>query len=167
MPTEEEFRARSLRTDAEVDIDEETSQFIVLPVGTNTFACEGGYVREILPHMPITYVPGMPDYFLGMIHSRGELECVVDLAKVIRLGSTPAVPLNRILMARYGVLSSGLLVEYVHDIVDIPKSKISSDVKQTDKERSEFFVGEFIWKEKLVVILDLPLILQRIGGDTA
>lgn len=123
-----ELKLRSLGNTEEIAIDEEAIQYVVVTCGKTHFAFEGIYVKEILPQTDITFVPGLPNFFSGMIHVRGNLECVADLGQLIGLQPTKTDKLNRVLIVRYEEISSGILTEYVLDLIDVPKSKIRSDI---------------------------------------
>ncbi|MBX7152674.1 chemotaxis protein CheW [bacterium] len=156
-------RARMQRIEKTVDIDEATIQLVVINIGTDFFAMPGPSIREILPPMAVTFVPGLPDHFLGIINVRGDLESVIDLAKTLHLSHTPG-PLSRVMIAKAGELSSGFLVDYVHDIIDLPKSKITPGQKIPAGLKSEYITGEFEFKSKTVLVLDVHTILNDAIG---
>lgn len=160
-----ELKLRSLGNTEEIAIDEEAIQYVVVTCGKTHFAFEGIYVKEILPQTDITFVPGLPNFFSGMIHVRGNLECVADLGQLIGLQPTNTDKLNRVLIVRYEEISSGILTEYVLDLIDVPKSKIRSDIKHTDAGRSDYFIGEFEWNNQIVVILDIVRLMRKINGE--
>jgi purine-binding chemotaxis protein CheW len=68
-----------------IEIQEHTVQLVVFLLGERYYAFHGDHIKEIVPVTDITYVPGMPDYLLGVINVRGEIESVLDLRSVLSL----------------------------------------------------------------------------------
>lgn len=148
-----------------IDVDEETEQLVIISVGNDWFALHGRYVKEILPDMPITFVPGLPDIFLGLVNVRGELESVVDMAKILQIPDARVNELNRILILREENSSSGFRVDYVHDIIDLPKSRIAPALNVADTARSRYFIGEFERASRTVLVLDASRLLRTVLQD--
>jgi purine-binding chemotaxis protein CheW len=155
-------QARHQQQEDIIDVDEDTEQLVIISLGNDWFALNGRFVKEILPDIPITYVPGLPDIFLGLINVRGDLESVIDLAKIIQITSSRDDHLNRILILHHDDFSSGFRVDYVHDIIDLPKSRIASSLNVTDTKRGKYFLGEFEYKSKTVLILDPQRLLHTL-----
>ncbi len=142
----------------EILVDEETMPWVVFNIQNNFFAIEGILVKEILPFTQPTVIPGLPEYFLGIIHSRGQLEAVADTAKVLGLGEIERQPLNRILMIRIQAMVCGLFVQYVHDIIDLKSGQLKSDIRPA--KHPEFYSGETEWDGKIISLLNGETILQ-------
>lgn len=158
----EEIRQR--RSEAIIEVDEQTRQFVIASVGSDLLGLPGSLIKEILPNSGITFVPGVPDHFLGVINVRGDLQSVVDVARVLGLSRFPNPKMERILITEVAGVSSGLLVDYVQDIVDIPVSKISDSIRHMEKARSNYFVGEFDFKSEPVVLLNVARLFEDLVG---
>jgi purine-binding chemotaxis protein CheW len=143
-----------------VDIDETAEQLVIFSLGHDWFAFSGQVIREILPYTAITYVPGLPAHFLGIINVRGDLESVIDLSKSLHINESKTDPLNRILLTKHESVSTGFRVDYVHDIIELPLSKIRPVSNITDTERAKYFTGEFEFKTKTVIILNMNRLLE-------
>ncbi len=142
----------------EILLDEETTPWVVFNIHSNFFAIDGVLVKEILPWIKPTMVPGLPPYFMGIIHTRGQLEGVADTAKILEINSTDPHELNRILMIRLGTMACGLYVEYVHDILDLRAGQLRSEVHPA--KHAEFYLGEAEWDGKIISLLNGEAILE-------
>ncbi len=155
-PSTEEIvqELKERRSQEVIEVDEKTQQFVVVSVGEDWFGFPGSQIREILSHSPVTAVPGVPPIFLGVINVRGDLESVIDLARVLGLERHANPRQERILIGHAAGLSSGILVDTVFDIIDVPMSRISDSVKIADRQKAHYFTGEFEFRSRPVVVID-------------
>lgn len=157
--------ARWQRNETTVNVDEETRQILIIQLGGSLYAVEGRWVKEILGILPITFVPGLAEYFRGIVNVRGDLESVVDLSRFLGLGSVGDHSLNRILLVRRGQWTIGFLTDYVVDMADISVSKIQKEVKMMGALKREFVAGEFVHKNETVILLDIGAIADAVVGE--
>jgi purine-binding chemotaxis protein CheW len=130
------------------------------------FALPASLVESIVLVQEITYVPGTPDWILGVVNVRGEIESVLDLKAVLGLGRTGLQHESRLLITEHGELRSGLLVGRVIDIAAIPASSISAAPLPQEGGKGAYVRGEADYLGRSVLILDLPEILGRaLEGD--
>jgi len=120
-------------------------------------------VREILPLMKVTSVPGTPHYFKGFLNVRGELISLIDLRKFAGMEE-----LDDLSMARILILSSddgvtqGIMVDEVSNIVELPWQ----DLQPIDEGKGscgipkEFLKGILIDGSEIIVVLDVDSLLS-------
>ncbi len=91
-----------------------------------TFEARGGLfglgvdnIREIRAWAPVTRMPNVPHYMLGVINLRGAILPVMDLAARVGWEATEATGRHAIIVAQLGDKSCGIIVESVSDIVDL------------------------------------------------
>jgi purine-binding chemotaxis protein CheW len=70
-----------------------TARLLVFRVGTLTCAAEVDQVREILPRLPTTRIPGAPPVVAGLVNVRGTLVTVVEGWRALGQDSPTAPPL--------------------------------------------------------------------------
>lgn len=157
--------ARWQRNETTVNVDEETRQILIIQLCGSSYAVEGRWVKEILGVLPITFVPGLADYFRGIVNVRGDLESVVDLSRFLNVGAVEDSSLNRILLVRRGQWTIGFLTDYVVDMADIPVSKIQKEVKMIGALKREFVAGELVHKDETILLLDLGTIADAVVGE--
>ncbi|MEJ2207764.1 MAG: chemotaxis protein CheW [Anaerolineae bacterium] len=129
--------------------------------GGGCFALPASLVESIVIVQEITYVPGTPDWILGVVNVRGEIESVLDLKAVLGLGRAELQAESRLLIAEQGELRSGLLVGRVIDIADIPVSSISVAPLPQEGSKGIYVQSEADYFGRPLLILDLPEILDR------
>lgn len=81
------------------------------------FAVDAGAVREVLPAMPATRIPGAPAAVCGLVNVRGTLVTVVDAAQAIGLGSAPPGSAGMLVLVEHRSRPVGLAVDEVLDLV--------------------------------------------------
>lgn len=155
---------RNRRSEAIIEVDEQTSQMVIASLAEDWIAIPGSFVKEILTNSGITFVPGLPGHFLGVLNVRGDLESVVDLSRVLGLSRKPNAKLERVLLAEAMGISSGLLVDYVHDIVDIPIRQITDSLHHMEKARANYFVGEFAYKDRTVAVVNVGRVFEELAA---
>jgi purine-binding chemotaxis protein CheW len=67
-----------------------SARLLVFRVGTLVCAAEVDHVREILPRLPTTRIPGAPSVVAGLVNVRGTLVTVVEGWRA--LGQAPPAP---------------------------------------------------------------------------
>jgi purine-binding chemotaxis protein CheW len=148
-------------TEKIVEVEEEHVKIVFFSLLNDYYAFYGSDIKEILPLTKIFYVPGSPDYILGIINVRGDMESVVNINKFLGLPDFKSSQKNRIAMAEKDGVRSGILVESIEDVIDMPVSSIKPPLSTLDKTVKEFVAGELIYKDKNVTLLDIGRIFAR------
>ena len=68
-------------------MNNEISQYLAFSLSNEKYAVSVVNVREVLEVVPITRVPGMPDFMKGVLNLRGSVVPVIDLRVKFDLGS--------------------------------------------------------------------------------
>jgi purine-binding chemotaxis protein CheW len=118
-------------------------------------------VESIVPIEGITYVPGTPSWILGVVNVRGEIESVLDLRAVLGLGRAELTPESRLLIASDGGLRSGLLVDQVIDIAEIPRPSISPPPTPLEGGKGIYVAGQAKYADGSLVILNLAQVFRQ------
>lgn len=145
-----------------IDVDEKTTTLVIFLVSESLYAFYGNDVREILPVGKIVYVPGAHEFFLGIINVRGDIESVINIHKILGLPEGKTKNAGRIIITVNDETSSGVLVESVVDVIDIPESAIKSPMSSFSDHVKELVIGETEFDKKNVVILDVNKIFEKI-----
>lgn len=147
-----------------VDVEEEKVKLVVFSLLDDYYAFDGLDVKEILPVGKITYVPGSPNYIIGIINVRGDIESVLNIHKFLELPDGKTDKNSRIAIAVKGDTRSGILVDSVADVVDVLKSSIKPPISTLSKSMRDFVKGETTYNDKSTTILDVGKIFERITG---
>jgi purine-binding chemotaxis protein CheW len=72
-------------------------------------------IREVIPLMPVTPLPGSPPQVRGLINLRGTIVTVLD-ATMSEYGVPSSAQTASILLVERGTRAAGVVVDEVHDI---------------------------------------------------
>ncbi|MBF0273955.1 MAG: purine-binding chemotaxis protein CheW [Nitrospinae bacterium] len=145
-----------------IDVEEKQSQFVIFTIGGSQYAFDGEEMTEILDFMPITYVPGSPDFILGIINVRGNIESVISINSFIGLQNEEISDCRRIIIAEKNGIRSGILVKDVEDVLDLPEKIVHESLSTLSETIKHFVKGEFEYNGKTVVFLNLEKIFEKI-----
>ncbi len=145
-----------------VDVTEERTKLVIFSLLDNHYAICGNDIKEIMLVEKITFVPGSPDYILGIINVRGDIESVLNLNKLLGLPDCKIDKNSRIVIASTENMRSGILVDSVVDVVDVPKRSITPAIPTLSETLKDFVVGEVVYGDKSVTQLDIIKIFESI-----
>ena len=156
-----------LHEDQELAIqrEEQAVQLVVIVLAEKYYAFYGESIKEIVPLSDITYVPGMPAYILGVMNVRGEIESVLDLKKLLGLPNTPITRQSRLIIGEINGIRSGLLVDSVEDVLELPEVQIAKSESGADVKGADYLVGETRYKGDAVILFDLDKIFEALLRD--
>lgn len=148
-----ELRKRQ-RTKEVVNVEEERVKVVIVVCGENRYAFYGSDIREILPTCSISWVPGLPDYLPGLINVRGDIESVIDMAHFLdEKNSAHDNPM--IAIAVHGDFHSGIMIDAIDDVVDIPVTAIHPPLTTLNGPARELVIGEISYGGNTVSLLDI------------
>jgi purine-binding chemotaxis protein CheW len=143
------------------DVDEPVLKVVLFSLAGDFYAFPGSMVLEILPGEEVSPIPGTPACITGLIIVRGDIESVVDLRSILCLPAGESSE-GFILLASSGTVRSGILVDEVEDVVDVPRSSILAAPAVLDTAAREFVAGQFEHHGKSVTLLELGKIFAKI-----
>lgn len=146
-----------------VSVDEPAVKLVIFELGGDWFAFHGERIREILAQADVFFVPGCPASLEGVINVRGDIESVLLLHDLLRLPASPASRGSSILLGRGGGMSSGIRVDRVVDVVDVPQSRVQPAPGALPEHMQPLVLGLLHFRERPVAVLDL----DRIFADYA
>ena len=138
----------------------ETLQVVAFQVGAERYGIDIASVQEIDRLQPITRVPQALSFVEGVIHVRGAIIPVVDLARRFGLELTVAERQTRIIIANLRGQSVGFIVSTVTEVVAIPVKSIGPVPPLTFDRTRKFISGMARHEETLISILSLDQLLS-------
>ncbi len=143
--------------------DSPTLHAVVFRVGDLVCAAPAGIVREILPPLPATRIPGVAGAVEGLINVRGALLTVVDGHRL--LGQTRRdADEGAVIVMDVGQRTYGLLVGEVSDFVELPTTAVAErDQLPGVDPRIVLAVGRR--GDEHFVILDIEALLAPMLGS--
>jgi purine-binding chemotaxis protein CheW len=156
----DEIKRHQQRKDV-VDVEEERVKVVIFSCAGTRFTLYGSDVREILPPREISWVPCLPSHIPGLINVRGDIESVVDIRPF--LGFEPADAQNCfIAMAVHGSFCSGILIDAVEDVTDVPLTAIKPPLATLGGIARELVAGELEHEKGMAILLDIEKLIARI-----
>jgi purine-binding chemotaxis protein CheW len=140
----------------------ETTGFLCFTLGDEEYGVDLKLVSQVVKPPALTWVPRLPDHFLGIVSIRGAVVTLMDLRQIIGLDKTHWPRTARILIVEIGEEQIGLLVDSVTQV-----RRVGAD--QLEKKpylREEVTADHVICiarpeKQRPVLIVDLDSILQE------
>lgn len=145
-----------------LDVEEKRRKLVIFSLGDHYFGFPGERIKEILTASTVSIVPGAPDFIHGIINVRGDIEAVLNLHALLGLAGPTSESGGHITLAEEGGIKSGILVDRVHDVLDVLEKQIAPPLSTHGKEIRDFAMGEISLKNKSITILDLSKIFARI-----
>lgn len=157
----EELRKRKGK-EATIDVEVENIKVVIFTLRNGLYAFPGADITEILPFMDIFPVPGAPDFIPGVINNRGDIESVINLNRFLGLLDSDRTAATRIAMASKAGLRSGILVDAVLDVVDVPLNSIKQPLSTLDNAIKQLVTGEMLYNGSTVVMLDVGRLFEKL-----
>ena len=145
-----------------VELEEENIQFVIVTLADELYGFFGHSITSIAMVRDITPIPGTPDYVLGVMYHQGRVESIIDLKKILGLADTALTRKSRVALAVTDEAQTGILVDAVEDVVDLPARGIFAPLHTMEAARKEYVAGETEYRGRNVVILDLARIFGRV-----
>lgn len=157
---------RGQAADKIVEIETTKVQLVIFAIGPSLLALPARALIEILPLTTIHFVPGCPDVIEGVINLRGDIVSVIRLGGLLGIEHAPAGRASAILLGHGkdhagDSIRSGLRVDRVIDVLDLPESAIQLPPESLAEPLRGLVTGLFIQGEASVILLDLDAILAR------
>ena len=147
------------------ELEEQYTQFVMVTLAGGSYAFLGSEVTAIAKVETITPIPGTPGYMLGVMYYQGQIESVMDVKRILGLEDTAITGRSRVIMATAAEVQSGILVDAVQDVVDLPQRGILPTLHTVEAAKREFVAGEMKYRDENVVILDLSKVFERVLGQ--
>jgi purine-binding chemotaxis protein CheW len=128
---------------------------IIFEINNELFAIEIVFTKEILPFKKITFVPAMPDYFLGMIAVREEVIPVISLNKKIFGKQDNIGEETKFLVIEVKEESIAIVVDRVLTVKNYQTTDFIDSSKYTMNEQKKYISG-LIKDENKVISLIRP-----------
>jgi purine-binding chemotaxis protein CheW len=141
-----------------VNVDEPTTKLVIFELQGDWFAFHGEKIKEILSQVDVFFVPGCPPSLAGVMNVRGDIESVISLHELLQLPASADMSSASYLLGRGAGMSSGIRVDAVVDVVDVPSSNIHNPPTTLPEHLRTIVPGILRFKEKTVTVLDLDRI---------
>ena len=139
-----------------VNVDEPVIKLVIFALGERYFAFKGEWVREVVPgNHPLYFVPGMPASVEGVLNVRGTIESVIVLEPLLQLPEVKRGNKSSILLAKTPELHSGIRVDELIDIVDLPLAQLQTPPESLPETLKPYVSALLSFSGQAVILLDL------------
>lgn len=148
-----------LPEEGEAEGDEE--RILCFSLGSEEYGVRLTDMREVLKYHEVTFVPGTPDYVLGIISLRGRVIPVVAPARRMGMG-VPEVAGEevRVLVFHCGGDPVGIRADRVTGVVRIDPAETLPPLSTLSDEQARFVEGVFRRGRRFVSLMSLDDLLQ-------
>lgn len=144
---------------------ESLKEFLTFEVDKEVFGIDILHIHEILKPVPITRIPNVEGFILGVINLRGEIIPIMDLKELFGLGFCDILPSTRIIVVVYGEKRGGLLVDSVKQVVKVHKDKVNAADEDLSVNYSELIESVSQFDESLILNLNLSMLMNYAGEE--
>lgn len=141
-----------------------TRDYLTIMIGDQTFGIPILQVQDVLGEQRVTKVPLAPPAVAGSLNLRGRIVTAINVRTCLGLpllektgGRTMSV-----VVENQNELYS-LLIDKVGDVMSLSSSDFEKNPATLDPQWREVCQGIYRLKDKLLVVLDIPNLLQRIN----
>ena len=135
-------------------------EYVTAMIGGQLFGLPILRVQDVFIPERLTQVPLAPPEIAGVLNLRGRIVTLIDMGGRLGLGSRDgAAPLMAIGVESRGE-SYGLLVDSVGEVLSLPSAKFERNPPTLDPLWREFSNGIYRLEDKLLVVLDVPRLLD-------
>ena len=164
-PLDAILEGSTLDPDTPAPVDAPAAPWVVFTLGERRFAVPGEQVVEILPLVPIHFVPGCPPALEGVIEVRNGVWAVLGLAAILQCPAPPATRRAAILLARAAGWEAGLRVDAVEDVIQVPAPSLLAPPGDLAGPLTGLVTGLFMHRGEAVPTLDLGRLLAAWCGE--
>lgn len=98
---------------AKPQVQRPDEEFFVFRLGALMLAVSSAHVREVSRLTPLTPLPRVPSFLLGVVGNRGQVTPVIDLLRFLQQGESKPIPGGRLFIGE----ANGLAVAFLADQV--------------------------------------------------
>lgn len=138
---------------------EKKEKYLTFFIEEQLFAIPSSQVVEIIRMQPITYIPKLPSFVIGVINLRGKIVPLIDLRLKFKKSLRDYDDYTSIIVVEIGDFSVGFIVDRVNDVTDVSKNQICESPKLAKDTTNSFIMGIATLLGETVMMLDVMKIL--------
>ena len=145
--------------DEEKSTQKQGEKFVVFALDDELFAVSAKYVAEVVQPLPLTTLPNVPEWLLGVANLRGNIISVVNLLKLWDKKPTLFSPKTKfiVLNSQSDDSSVAFMVDRLSEIVTLPNDEI-----QFTKDDNSFY-GKAIHKSNILHLVDTEKLFSSLN----
>lgn len=136
-------------------------EYLTFFLGRDEYAVTTSNVQEIISLQPVTKLPNVPEFLIGVINLRGMVIPVVDLRLKLGFETREYDKFTVIIIVTVESKTTGLIVDTVAEVSDLTAVSIQAPPDFSKKVSSRFISGLGKIEDRFIVILSLEKLLTK------
>lgn len=128
---------------------------VVFRLGRESYGVDIRHVREVVPWEAPVPLPGAPAHVEGILHLRGEVLPVMDLARRFRVARSLPDAEARIMVVDAGPAAVGLVVDEVTEVLALAPGQVQPVAAVARNAADPLVTGVARLPDRLVILVDL------------
>jgi len=134
-------------------------KYLTFLLGDEQYGIEILKVVEIIGYIPITEIPKIPDYILGIINLRNKIIPIMDLRLRFHLDRKPADDETVIIVIQTDKINMGIVVDKVLEVITITETNIEDTPNFGVSITTDYILGMAKLNNKVTILLSIEGIL--------
>ena len=138
--------------------DSMEGMFLTFEIAGEGYGLEILHVIEIIGIQPVTRVPELPEYMIGVVNLRGKIIPIIDVRLRFQLPRRDYDERTCIIVVDVGGYSVGLVVDKVSEVIDIPAADIEPP-PACSRTGKNYIQGMGKISQQVKILLDIEAML--------
>lgn len=138
-------------------------QTVIIQTGSEEYALPVESVISIEKLGPITPIPHLPDYLLGLMKSRGELVPVLDFGQILYYKKTPRNNESHVVVLTTNEVEIGLLVLDAKEILELPEERLTSTALKA-YSKTPYFTTVANLENRIITVINPDILASSLAG---
>jgi purine-binding chemotaxis protein CheW len=139
--------------------EQESIQMVIFTLDGQYYGIDIASVQSIIKMQPITRLPNVPHYTIGLTNLRGKVVPVFSLRRRFGLSDQPEEKVNRIIIIRIEQEDVGLMVDGVSEVETILRANIEPAPEMALTVSTQFITGIAKLDERLIIFLNVQNVI--------
>ncbi|KDR94557.1 purine-binding chemotaxis protein CheW [Peptoclostridium litorale DSM 5388] len=144
----------------EIEEDTQKNKFLIFSLESESYGIEIRHVTEIIGLQPITQVPEMPEYIMGIINLRGKIIPVMDVRLRFNKESREYNDRTCVIVIEINDIPMGLIIDSVSEVIPITGENIV-EPPSIYSEGGRYINGIGKVEDEVVLLLDSDRLLNE------
>ncbi len=149
------------------EVVNDTQDYVTMYIEGQMFGIPVLTVQDVLAPQKITRIPLAPPEVAGSLNLRGRIVTAIDVRKRLRLKSREDQRKGMSVVVDMGGELYSLMVDSVGEVLSLPSSGFERNPPTLDPLWREFSAGIYRLDGKLLVVLDVPRLLDFTKTEAA
>ena len=142
------------------EVSAETQDYVTMFINRQMFGVPVLTVQDVLGPQRITRIPLAPLEVAGSLNLRGRIVTAIDVRPRLGLDKRPPSEKGMSVVVEFGGELYSLMVDSVGEVLSLPAAAFERNPPTLDPLWREYSAGIYRLESKLLVVLDVPRLLD-------